>query len=229
MQDKKLGLIDLASDTNYITHDAADRLNLRSEAITLVVHGVGGMKVQVTTRQYLLKIWVRTESRNFKSHQLLCYGLDSIADIHQHVTEKALQKFFPDVPLSELVRPKEIQLLISHREGQLVPQKIRAAGDLVLWDGPLGKTVTGTHPELFEEAIFTAHQSRTHFARSMRTAAVMYKEHVQYVPHLPSSILAPRLPLVISLNGGSGTALVLLAPQNVEAAAVATASPVAKK
>ena len=40
---QKIGtLIDLASDTNYITHRAARRLNLRSEKITLVVHGVGG-------------------------------------------------------------------------------------------------------------------------------------------------------------------------------------------
>lgn len=30
-------LIDLGSDTNYITHKAASRLNLRSEEITLVV------------------------------------------------------------------------------------------------------------------------------------------------------------------------------------------------
>lgn len=40
-------LIDMASDTNYITHNAASRLNLRSEEITLVIHGVGGMKVHV--------------------------------------------------------------------------------------------------------------------------------------------------------------------------------------
>ncbi len=30
-------LIDLASDTNYITHEAADRLILRGEEINLVV------------------------------------------------------------------------------------------------------------------------------------------------------------------------------------------------
>lgn len=43
---QKIGtLIDLASDINYITHEVADRLNLRSEDIMLVVHGVGGMKV----------------------------------------------------------------------------------------------------------------------------------------------------------------------------------------
>lgn len=52
---QKVGtLIDLASDTNYITHEAAGRLNLRSEVITLVVHGVGGMKVFVETRRYVL-------------------------------------------------------------------------------------------------------------------------------------------------------------------------------
>lgn len=44
-------LIDLASDTNYITHRAAEQLNLKSEEITLVVHGVGGMKFHVETKR----------------------------------------------------------------------------------------------------------------------------------------------------------------------------------
>ena len=174
---QKIGtLIDLASDTNYITHKAANELNLRSEDVTLVVHGVGGMKVSVETKRYLLKIRVSTPKGTLKAHQLVCYGLDSIAEIHKHVPAKRLQKIFPDVPLHELKRPTDIQLLISHKEGQLVPQKVRCTGDLVLWDGPLGKTVGGTHPDLFEEAIVTAHTSKTHFARSMRTAAVKYKE-----------------------------------------------------
>lgn len=42
---QKIGtFIDLASDTNYITHSAAKRLNLRGEGITPVIHGVGGTK-----------------------------------------------------------------------------------------------------------------------------------------------------------------------------------------
>lgn len=86
---QKVGtLIDLASDTNYITHKAASRFNLRSEEITLIVHGVGGMKVRVGSRRYLLKIRVRTPKGTFKPHQLVCYELDSIADIHKHVTAK---------------------------------------------------------------------------------------------------------------------------------------------
>lgn len=114
----------------------------------LVVHGVGGMKIKVKTRRYLLKIRVSTSRGTLRAHQVVCYGLDNIADVHKSVTPGQLQSFFPDVPLDELVRPQEIELLISHREGQLAPQRIKVVGDLVLWDGPLGKTVAGTHPEL---------------------------------------------------------------------------------
>lgn len=190
---QKIGtLIDLASDTNYITHKAAGWLNLRSEDITLVVHGVGGMKVFVKTKRYLLKIRINTPRGTLKSHQLVCYGLDSIADIHRHVSAKKLQEFFPDIPLSDLARPRAIQLLVSHKEGQLAPQKIRTVGDLVLWDGPMGKTVAGSHPGLFEEVTVSAHTSRTHFARSMRTAAVRYEEHTCVVPiHPPQNQRAP--------------------------------------
>lgn len=54
---QKIGtLIDLAPDTDYITHEAAGLLNLRSEDIMLVVHGVGAMIVFVKTKRYLLKI-----------------------------------------------------------------------------------------------------------------------------------------------------------------------------
>lgn len=127
-------LIDLASDTNYITHKTASRLNVRSVKITLVVHGVGGMKVCVGIKRYLLKIRVNTPKGTLKSHQLVCHGLGSIADVHKHVTPEQLQKFFPDIPLDELVRPGEINMLISHKEGQLAPHRTRAVGDLVLWD-----------------------------------------------------------------------------------------------
>lgn len=41
---------------------------------------------------------------------------------------------------------------------------------------PYWKTVAGAHPDLFEEIKVAAHKSETHFARSMRTAAVKYEE-----------------------------------------------------
>lgn len=64
---QKIGtLIDLASNTNYITPKAACRLNIRNKGITLVSHGVGGMKVSVKTKWYLLKIRLKFPSAHSK-------------------------------------------------------------------------------------------------------------------------------------------------------------------
>ena len=170
---QKIGtLIDLASDTNYITHKAARRLRLRSEKITLVVHGVGGMTMRVKTKRYLLKVRVKTLKGTERAHKLVCYGLDEIAKVHQDIKPEKLHTFFPEVKMEELKRPKEVELLISHREGRLAPQRIKIIEDLVLWEGPLGKTIGGAHPDLVEDVEVAAYKSRTHFARSMRAAAV---------------------------------------------------------
>ncbi|KAI3365757.1 hypothetical protein L3Q82_000765 [Scortum barcoo] len=64
----------------------------------------------------------------------------------------------------------------AHREGRLAPQRVKVIGDLVLWEGPLGKTVGGAHPDLFEDVEMATHTSETHFARSMRATAVKYQE-----------------------------------------------------
>lgn len=169
-------LIDLASDTNYISNNAAERLKLNGENIKLIVQGVGGMEKTITTKKYTLRLRVKTPKGTIAEHKLLCYGLEDVAKVNQVVTPQQLKKFFPNVQLKDLVRPKEIDLLISHREGRLVPQPVRVVGDLVLWDGPLGKTVGGTHPDLFEVIDLAVHRSETHFCRSMRTASKVYKE-----------------------------------------------------
>ncbi|XP_039503109.1 uncharacterized protein LOC120459751 [Pimephales promelas] len=174
---QKIGtLIDLASDTNYITHVAARRLNLQSEKITLVVHGVGGMAMKVKTKRYVLKVRIKTPRGTERAHELICYGLDEIAKVHRVIKAQQLKKFFPDTNLEDLHRPAHVELLISHREGRLVPQRVKVVGDLVLWEGPLGKTVGGAHPDLCEVVGMALHNSETHFARSMRITAVKYKE-----------------------------------------------------
>jgi len=169
-------LIDLASDTNYISTEAAERLKLNGEDIKMIVQGVGGMEKTVITKRYTLRLRIKTPKGTVTEHKLLCYGLDNIAKVNQAVIPEQLQKFFPDVATEDLIRPEKIDLLISHREGRLVPQPTKVEGDLVLWDGPLGKTVGGTHPELFEEVDLAVHRSDTHFARSMRTASRAYRE-----------------------------------------------------
>ncbi len=174
---QKIGtLIDLASDTNYITHRAARRLKLQSEKITLVVHGVGGMAMKVKTKRYLLKVRVKTPRGTERAHELICYGLDEIAKVQRVIKPQQLKKFFPDTSLEDLHRPEHIELLISHHEGRLAPQRVKVVGDLVLWESPLGKTVGGAHPDLCEVVDMALHNSETHFARSMRTTAVKYQE-----------------------------------------------------
>lgn len=171
-------LIDLASDTNYITNETADRLGLCGENIRLIVHGVGGMKKTVLTKRYFLRLKVKTSKGKVAEHRILCYGLENIAEVTQSVSAEQLQKFFPDVPRDELVCPTKIDLLISHREGRLVPQPIKIVEDLVLWDGPLGKTVGGTHPNLIETVDLAVYRSETHLARTMRSASMAYKETI---------------------------------------------------
>lgn len=56
----------------------------------------------------------------------------------------------------------------------------------MLWDGPLGNTLGGTHPDLIEKATVVAYKSKTHFVRSMRTAKVNLCELINKKPsHLP--------------------------------------------
>ncbi|XP_078789161.1 uncharacterized protein LOC144984490 [Oryzias latipes] len=174
---QKIGtLIDLASDTNYITHKAAERLKLQSEKVTLVVHGVGGMTMKVSTQRYLLRVRIKAPKGTVASHELVCYGLEEIARVYDVITPEKMKTFFPDIDLEQLKRPKEIELLISHREGRLAPQRMKVIGDLVLWESPLGITVGGAHPDLFEDVEVLVQESRTHFARSMRTAVVKFEE-----------------------------------------------------
>lgn len=90
---------------------------------------------------------------------------------------KWLEQFSPEVKPGELAHPETIDLLISTPESRLAPQRLQRVGNLVLWDCPLGKTVSGMHPDLFKEVEVTIWHSKTHFAHSMRTVAVKVEEH----------------------------------------------------
>ena len=109
----------------------------------------------------MISVRVKTPKGAEKAHELICYSLDEIAKVHKVVKPEMLQEFFSEVKLEELRRPEKIDLLISHREGRLAPQRVKVVGDLVLWETPLGMTVGGAHPDLFEEIEVAAHESKT--------------------------------------------------------------------
>lgn len=108
------------------------------------------MTMKVNTQRYLLKVRVKTPKGTERAHETVCYGFDEIAGVHQVIEPAKLKKFFPEVKLEELERPEKVELLISHREGRLAPQRVKVISDLVLWEGLLGKTVGGAHPDLFD-------------------------------------------------------------------------------
>lgn len=170
--------INLASDTNYITNEAADRLGLHGEAIKRIVHGIGRMKT-VITKRYSLRLKVKTPKIKWQNTKFFVMGWGTLQRGLKQFSPKQLQKFFPNVFSDELIHPTKIGLLIRQgREGCLVPQPTKVVGDLVLWDGPLGKTIGGTHPDIFEAVDLAVLQSDTHLARSMRTASMVYKENI---------------------------------------------------
>ena len=100
-------------------------------------------------------------------------------------------------------------------------------GDLVLWEGPLGKTIGGAHPDLFEEVEMAAHTSETHFARSMRATAVNYQELTEtkeFKAETKTTVANREF-----LDWWKWTALEQLASRSVEDADAATVSQEAKK
>lgn len=107
---------------------------------------------------------------------MICYGLENIVSVGEVVDSECLEHFFPGVQPGELSRPESVDLLINTREGRLAPQRLRRIGDLVLRDGPLGKMVSGVHPNLYKDVVVTARQSLTSFACSMRTVAVRVED-----------------------------------------------------
>ncbi len=87
-------LIDLASDTNYITNNAAPAAWTDWRAHQVNCSRIGGMRTTVTTERYSLRLRVKTIKGTVMEHKMLCYGLESIAEISQPVTTQQLQKSF---------------------------------------------------------------------------------------------------------------------------------------
>ena len=61
--------------------------------------------------------------------------------LDQEIYEEICSEF--DVPAHEVVRPNKIELLLSNRSLQLLPDSVQKIGNMGLWSGPLGKCLSG--------------------------------------------------------------------------------------
>ena len=85
--------------------------------------------------------------------KLVVYGIDQIACISKPVDVGRLTKIFPDYSVKQLYHPSKCDILLLQANASLMSSKRITVGDLVLWDGPLGVVVSGSHHSLEEESL----------------------------------------------------------------------------
>ena len=142
---ERVGMIwDNASDTNYCTNELAGRLKLSGEPFTLIINSIAGVKTRIETMRYIIHL-----KSNLGSVPITVYGVDEIAKISP-VNVNCLLNFFPDFSCKTLERPSCCDLLLSQANANLMPTKFAAIDNLVLWRGPLGFVVSGSHRDLSE-------------------------------------------------------------------------------
>lgn len=95
-------LVDFKSDTNYITHWAADGHGRTGEKISLVVYGIIKIKVKVNTKTYLVTIKVQTSRGTLRFHELI-YGMKDTDKVGHVMTSEQLEQFFPEAKPGEWV------------------------------------------------------------------------------------------------------------------------------
>ena len=138
----KIGVLeDNGSTANYVTHDAANKMNLKGDYIKLKVEGINTVK-EIDSKIY----WVPIADKWGKLHLIQCYGLDKIASDailpEQESYNDLCSKF--SVLDSQVQRPVQIDLLLSGRSNYLMSDKVvKTFGGMKLFDGPLGKTFSG--------------------------------------------------------------------------------------
>lgn len=141
---------DDGSDTAYITHSAAQKLNAkRLGKYTLDVTTMGNVQTTYKTNEY--EISIRTQSG--KIRKVVAFGMDKITGPVSTVDEKVLMRLFPNYDVSLLQRKSAcVDLLLGSNYFGLHPKhEIMSVGDnLSVMQGELGVCLQGAHPELFE-------------------------------------------------------------------------------
>ena len=74
----------------------------------------------------------------------------------------------------QLERPTECDILLSRANASLMPSKSEEVDNPVLWQGPLGSVVSGSHNSLNEKYTMNVRESSTHLALSLKSHGDIY-------------------------------------------------------
>ena len=137
---------DLCSTDHYILNKTARKLGLDGVDVELLMEGIKGQEHYETTKLYNVPM----VDKNGETVIIQCYGLDKIAS-RPVPPKKASYKRLCDkfgVSLNEVLKPDEIQLLISMRKNSIHPSAVKRMNEITLYEGPFGKVFGGCDPEL---------------------------------------------------------------------------------
>ena len=151
-QDKKYSLssgavFDSYATDNYITHVLAKKLGLKEgHATVLSVEGFNKNITEMDTVRYAVPV----EDISGKVHVFECYGIDEITtpeNLPDHEGYNALCKKFVIRPF-EVKMPKYIDLMISMRDSEVFPVRVKTIEKMTLFENCFGKTFGGWDPNL---------------------------------------------------------------------------------
>ena len=128
--DVQLGALwDLCSTDDYITFKKADELALVGREVLLTIEGVSGV-VPVCM--------AKSQKGRGKYTVFQCYGMEKIADAATPPDEASYlelcSKF--NLRMEDMVRPDEIDVLISMRRNIYHPKPVKTKGNMTLYKGP---------------------------------------------------------------------------------------------
>ena len=123
--DAKLGALwDLCSTDDYITFKKAEELALVGEEVVLTIEGVGGVETTLNTKLYDVPVFMGKKKKAQNSYIIFqCYGMEKIADAATPPDEATYRELCAkfNVRIEDMIRPDEIDLLISMRRNRYHP------------------------------------------------------------------------------------------------------------
>ncbi|XP_043234175.1 uncharacterized protein LOC122387784 isoform X1 [Amphibalanus amphitrite] len=143
---------DSGANISLITHQAAERLGLQGNEVSLSIVKVGGELTSYTTKEYKAplvdlvgKIWI-----------VDAYGIDDITSNLQRVDIRQVEGRFPGIDISKFTKPEgKIDMLIGVDFCTMMPTVVKTVGNSQLLENQFGFCIRGSFGATTEETEHT--------------------------------------------------------------------------
>ena len=197
---KATAMMDVCSDSSYITFRAAKKFNARRlEKCTLEVTTTGGQETEYDSAVYEIDL----QTLSGKLITVIAYALENITRKISPLNLKVLSRLFPKYDCSSLQRPSdEVDLLLGNTVYGVHPkQEICTAGEhLSIMKGAFGVCLVGYHPELYGSSV----KLDSHMVEVLHDAHIKTETHYIGNPiHREFKFPLLKSPLVCNISSHS--------------------------